>query len=203
MSIQIRHDSRRGCGWRAPGGLYLVSSGQGRHCGKLPVPLHVCATCGQGIKPTRGWTWVDGDALLSTKICANAGTTFCEFCPLAAAVGRAGLLWIGEAFYKTPEEFTREAARLGISRRIVAVPKGFVLCQTWVLCAHRKAIVLPDGKSERGIFYMFRPDAVEYVTKGHETPEEIEALENRGITPVKVLRRGEEIALPEIADEAA
>ena len=203
MSVQIRHDTRRGCGWRAPGGLYLVSSGQGRHCGKFPVPLQVCATCGQGIKPTRGWTWVDGDALLATKLCGNAGTTFCEFCPLAAEVGRAGLLWIGEAFYKTPEEFTAEAGRLGISRRIVAVPKGFLLGQTWVLCAHRKAIVLLEGESAPGIFYMFRPDAVEYVVKGDESPEGLAALERRGITPVKVVREVEGLSLPEIAEDAA
>ena len=53
-------------------------------------------------------------------------------------MGKAGLLWIGEQFYPTPGEFTREAEELGISRRISAVPRDFKLGETWVLFAHRK-----------------------------------------------------------------
>lgn len=37
-----------------------------------------------------------------------------------------------------------------------------------------------------GIFHAFRPTAIEYVTRGDETAEEIEALDKRGTTPVKV-----------------
>jgi hypothetical protein len=37
-----------------------------------------------------------------------------------------------------------------------------------------------------GVFQMFKPTAVEYITKGGETEEELEALVKRGITPVQV-----------------
>jgi hypothetical protein len=30
-------EARRGCGCRRVGGLYLVTFGQGRHCGKMPL----------------------------------------------------------------------------------------------------------------------------------------------------------------------
>lgn len=56
--IETRYDRERDCGWRQPGGLYLVSNGVMARCGRLYLPLTVCHTCGCGIKPTRGWTWV-------------------------------------------------------------------------------------------------------------------------------------------------
>jgi hypothetical protein len=46
------------------------------------------------------------------------------------------MIWIGEKFYKTPADFDREGAELGISRRIAAVPRGFKIGETWVLLAH-------------------------------------------------------------------
>jgi hypothetical protein len=52
-------EARRGCGYRKVGGLYLVGSGLGHGCDRLPIPLEICQCCGQGIKQTRGWTWVD------------------------------------------------------------------------------------------------------------------------------------------------
>jgi hypothetical protein len=27
VAIEIRHDRQRGCGWRKPGGMYLVAGG--------------------------------------------------------------------------------------------------------------------------------------------------------------------------------
>jgi hypothetical protein len=56
---------------------------------------------------------------------------------------RAGLLWIGAKFYKSAEAFDREAAELGVSRRISAIPRGFKMGETWILFAHPKAIATP------------------------------------------------------------
>ena len=65
MNIQtIVNESERGCGFRKKGGLYLVSEGLAAPCGKLPIPLTVCPVCGQGIKPSRGWTWINGKKLV-------------------------------------------------------------------------------------------------------------------------------------------
>ena len=111
-------EARRGCGFRKVGGLYLVSDGPVRNCCRLPVPLDVCKCCGQGIKQTRGWTWVSPE-LLGDKIpdCETLCSLACPSC-----LGeRVGLLWIGEKFYSTPQKFTDEAAELGVSRRIHAV----------------------------------------------------------------------------------
>ena len=111
-------------------------------------------------------------------------------CPLSVRLGRAGLLWIGEAFYATPQAFMREAARMGISRRITAVPRDFQPGRTWVLCAHRSAIAPATRAADptAGVFTLFRPTAVEYVVRGDETEPELERLVERGIQPVRVQR---------------
>src|SRR5580692_11623011 len=111
-------EPKRGCGYRKVGGLYLVGGGIGIPCDRLPFELTVCSCCGQGIKQARGWTWIDvakffqGEHKLILPPVPVPGVnpilTNCkcvEFCPLCKApetMGRAGLLWIGEKFYKTP-----------------------------------------------------------------------------------------------------
>lgn len=191
--IQDRFDAERGCGFRKPGGLYLRSTGLSHPCGKLPVELKVCPCCSAGIKPARGWTWVDADALLATQACEHqpdpARRFMCEVCPLNRTFGRAGLLWIGEAYYKTPHEWTAEAMLHGVSRRIARIPKGFELGKTWVLLAHRSAITRfrhDEQIRTPGIFHAFLPTAVEYVVHGDEGPDALKYLERRGITPVRV-----------------
>lgn len=191
--IQDRFDAERGCGFRKPGGLYLRATGLANPCGKLPVELKVCPCCGSGVKPARGWTWVDADAILATQACPNSvnpDTRFlCEVCPLAGKIGRAGLLWIGESFYPTPQAWTAEAQLHGVSRRISRIPNGFKLGETWVLVAHRKAITRfrnDEPITTPGIFHVFRPSAIEYVVRGDETPEDLARLAKRGITPVRV-----------------
>jgi len=77
--IEDRTDRKRGCGWRKPGGLYLVADGTAQVCGKLPLPLDVCPCCGGGIRPSRGWTWVNGAALAASRPCdAESRIANCE-----------------------------------------------------------------------------------------------------------------------------
>jgi hypothetical protein len=207
MHIETRRDSIRGCGWRKPGGLYLVAGGVMAGCGKLPIPLGVCPTCHAGVKPSRGWTWVDGDALVAGRPCAYDATRDCRpSCPMRGDVGQVGLLWVGGQFYKTPGDWLREAARLGVSRRIPAVPRGFVLGETWVFVAHRQCLptagvlVASDDAYKPGIFHAFKPSAVEYVVTGRESKKKLAALVERGITPVKVERVEEPRELPLVDD---
>jgi len=144
ITIETRRDRKRGCGWRQPGGKYLVAGSLSSPCGKLPLALDVCPTCHQGIKPTRGWTWVGPGPLFEGRACAFPVHIphECSPCPLdkPESLGKAGLLWIGGKFYPAPGDFWREAKLQGVSRRIAAIPKDFQVGVTWVLLAHRKAI---------------------------------------------------------------
>jgi hypothetical protein len=148
VEIQVRIDRERGCGWRKPGGIYLISGGVGAPCGKLPLPLEKCPTCSHGIKFTRGFTWVDGDVLFREVACKSPDAPKnCVTCPMNVPLfssnpelGRCGLIWIGESFYKTPADWLKEARELGISRRIATVPNDFEVGKTWIFVAHLKAI---------------------------------------------------------------
>lgn len=134
-------EPRRGCGYRKIGGLYFVSSGRPVFCDRLPIPLDVCPTCGHGIKQTRGYTWINVEALVG-GLHPNCLDEFpCPLCMRPDEIGRAGLLWIGAKYYKTPREFCAESDALGVSRRISAIPRGFVVGKTWILLAHPNAIV--------------------------------------------------------------
>jgi len=185
-------EPKRGCGYRKVGGIYLVADGPGVPCGRLPIPLTLCPTCGAGIKQTRGWTWVDLPPLVEAAgLQCQASLEVCFVCPLRdpRKIGRAGLLWIGEQFYPTPDHFTFEAATLGISRRIKAVPPGFKVGETWVLLAHPKTIrVVSEGRSHiAGIFRVFKPQRVEVIIT--ESQSEDPVFVGRwqdGYTPVVV-----------------
>ena len=196
MNIITSYESKRGCGYRCEGGLYLVSEGMGRYCGALPIELSICPTCHHGIHPARGWTWIDLSALAAVRGCSKEGG--CGDCPIAdARIQQCGLLWVGEKFYSTPQEFAKEAHNMGISRRISAVPRDFKVGVTWVALAHRKAI---EGEFKLGeeptfksaIFHVFRPLRIEYIVKRGDSNEKLEDLEKRGISLVKVIRQEEQ-----------
>lgn len=190
MTIRTVTDHERGCGWRKEGGLYMMGGEImiPRSC--LPVKLDVCPVCHHGIKPTRGWTWVQPKGLMEP--CKN------PMCVLSALPERAGLLWVGEKFYPTPHDFLVEAAQQGISRRITAIPKDFKVGETLVLFAHRKVVMEPlTGGSiyKPGIFSAFIPNRVEYVVKKGDSTEKLESLEKRGVQLVEVVRAGEPLPL--------
>jgi hypothetical protein len=194
-TIETRHEAKRGCGYRKPGGLYLVSSGLLRPCGRLPIKLEICPTCNNGIKPARGWTWINFASLAADRPCLSE-KMYCIGCLLAPAdskipdgweLTRAGLIWVGEKFYKTPREFASEAAHMGVSRRVTNLPRDFKVGETVILFAHRKAIENEDGSFTAAIFQAFRPAAVEYVVKEDDDAEKLERLEERGFTLVRVI----------------
>lgn len=204
-TIHDRTEGKRGCGYRKGGGLYLVSGGITMPCGRLPIPLVKCPCCSQGIKPSRGWTWVDADKLAESKVCGRASD--CILCPLGEPLGKAGLLWVGEKYYPTPGHFTAEAMASGVSRRLSQVPRDFHVGNTWVMLAHRKTCQERcPGCSERqilglcdeckgtgfvltpGVFHLFVPTAIEYVVTDGESPAELQSLADRGFTLVRVHR---------------
>ena len=156
--IETRREHRRGCGYRKPGGLYLVSDGSGKGCERMPIPLEVCPTCSQGIKPARGWSWIESGPILAANPCRKivrneplvdlqlggpspGRALFCIGCPMTPEImGRVGLLWVGMKYYATTDDVLKEAAAQGISRRIPAIPQGFKLGEHWVWLAHQATI---------------------------------------------------------------
>lgn len=184
-------DPIRGCGKRKPGGLYLVTSGAPAPCCGLPVPLVVCPCCGQGIKFFRGFGWIDPAQLFAgvwdPQNCKNeVGTPF--NCVLKNLPEKMGLMWVGEKFY-SPDQFAAEAAAVGISKRIHSIPRDFKVGQTWIALAHIKAANHYPGPvpvKGPGVFMFFRPSRIEYVVTGSETTEQLEQMETRGISLVRV-----------------
>lgn len=185
-------ESRRGCGWRKIGATYLVGGGEMRPCGRFPFPLHVCPTCNGGIKQSRGWTWIRPAALFADLAACRFDSFGCRSCPmsdpayLADAKGRCGLLWIGTGFYATPLDFSRESNKLGVCRRIAAIPKGVEVGKTWIVLAHPKAIVTPHAAPAPGVFSAFLLTAIERCVSNDQYTdvEAMEALQKKGITPV-------------------
>lgn len=216
-TVHTSVEAARGCGFRQPGGKYLVGGSLSEPCPKLPIELHNCPTCGGGIHQTRGFTWILPDPLLDPG--DHGSPKHDAVCPLGHRMQvdhwqhgeKAGLIWIGAAFYKTPEDFMVEAARMGVSRRISTVPRDLVIGETWVALAHPKAVPgecehgtpaeyvcskCPNGVSD-GVWYggvvtFFRPTALEYIVKGDESEDELDALEARGFRLVKVVRAEQE-----------
>lgn len=153
--VRLSVEGKRGCGYRKGGGLYLVAPRPSAPCGKLPIPLEVCPTCGEGFPYSRSPRWVDTmklKAMVKDEECRLVnqpapldqppGLATHAFCAMRETVqtGRGVLLWIGKQHYKTTEDFLKEAEAMGLSRRVKAVPRGFVVGETWVLLAHVAAI---------------------------------------------------------------
>ena len=210
----------RACGFRKVGGLYLVSSDGGVPCDRLPFPLHVCPCCGGGVKQSRGYQWLApeffGQHLVEVHVIPDGPDKGrmqeCEdplVDPICHPSVKVMLMWIGEKFY-TPGSFTEEAAKLGVSKRITAIPKGLKVGETWIVVAHPlalnpcpncegKPITVELGKepetcercSGKGkapaIFHAFIPKRIELILKQSDaTPERTEQEKKRGVTVVAV-----------------
>lgn len=191
--IETRIESERGCGYRKPGGLYLVGGKLAKACGRLPIALTVCPCCMQGIKFSRGFSWI------SSRVIENTACAFeedkCTGCQPWSnpREQKFGLLWVGEKFYPRPADFIKEGHAAGVSKRIATVPKDLVVGETWVMLAHRKACLLPERGEQNeflygpGIFSAFIPTAIEYIVTGNESPSELGDMEKRGITLINVI----------------
>jgi hypothetical protein len=200
LNIEVKTEGSRGCGYRKEGGYYLMLEKVQFHgCGKLPLPLEKCPCCGAGIKFSRGWTWINGK-LLFEKVKCTTNLKQCPLCILDHPPERMGLLWIGEKFYPTPQDWIDEGNVMGISRRIKNVPKGFVIGETWVAVAHIRAIpkteiYFTDKKEETparpAIFQVFKPSHVEYIVAKKDTKKKLRDLEKKGIKLVRVIKKGE------------
>lgn len=182
MQVQISYEAERECGYRKPSkdgvGIYLRGFGKFEDCERLPFLLDVCPCCSAGFSPTRGFTWINPMSLFDPyteprciathyKEDASHDHERCWLCNPELLGSKAGLLWIGEQHYKTPHEFVREAAAMGISRKIAAIPHGFEVGEHAIFLAHRKAVQVRDDKGEliwkSGVFMAFKPTHIDLV----------------------------------------
>ncbi len=170
-------------------------------CHRFPMPLEVCPTCKHGIKQTRGWAWVNPKGFFDSDCdwrrfneasCPEGSEEHCDDCPCCYPAlfegPEQGLLWVGESFYSTPADFYKEAVELGVSRRINAVPRGYIPGEHHVFLAHPKATYCgpPDYREPRpGIFHLWRPERIEKVITQtmSEDHEFMNKLYLQGLTP--------------------
>jgi len=203
-------EARRGCGFRRAGGIYLVSGGMGDPCERLPVLLECCGSCGSGIKQTRSIRWMKPEVLLNSATACAFNPRHCPHCVVCQPVNlersaipkdKVALLWIGEQHYPKPQDWTIEAMKLGVSRRIAAIPKELVIGKSWVFVAHPKAVPVPvkvkkpgdlveheEIVMKPGIFHAFVPQAIEVVVTPSMKDEQWvkDMVEKNGVRLVEV-----------------
>jgi hypothetical protein len=182
-------EEKRGCGYRKVGGLYLVGEGPNASCCQMPILLRVCPTCHAGIKETRSYQWIDPKPFLR-ECTRNLGPGVCPNAYLGERLGdKVGLIWIGKQFYPTPLDFQMEAKRMGVSRRVKAIPRGFELGKSWIWFAH-PSVHYDDAEQHwiGGVFMIFKPTRIEGIVTETDAGdgELMEALEKRHITPIVV-----------------
>jgi len=186
-------EAKRCCGYRKVGGIYMVGDGYDTSCSMLPYHLHVCPTCGGGIKQAMGYTWIlPAELFPKAAECKQVSAT--HECPLTIP-GKHGLMWVGKGFY-SPQSFSAEAIKMGISKRIGSIPRWFEIGKTWVFLAHPEAgskeAKQPDGSIKTvpcpGVFYIFKPSRIEKIVTQTQSEDamEMKKLGLRGITPVIV-----------------
>lgn len=207
----MAQETKRGCGYRRVGGLYLCGDYISVPCDRLPYPLDICPVCGGGIKVSRGFTKVNPLRLFGYHQPCGDRIRPCFVCDPQDEP--AFIMGVGESFYKTPGDFMAESNRLGISKRIPFIPKELELGKTIVYLAHPKACQVKESsalqkamaivggqeveqprlvESEKveyktGIFSAFIPQRVEkLIWQKDATQEELKKLEKRGITPVVI-----------------
>lgn len=196
LSIRTVVEQQRGCGFKKPGGLYLIGGASSSSCCQLPFPLTVCKCCGQGIKFSRGFTWITTDLFPGT--CSEKiGSIAFDKCILSDCSHRMGLMWVGESFYKTPSHFMTEAWKLGISKRIAAVPRDCEPGKTWIALTHKKCITsYPDSGGDPvmlpGVFMLFKVMAIQYVVRDTDSEKELQKLQDNGIELIRVIREGQQ-----------
>ncbi len=191
-------EAKRGCGWRTVGGIYLVGGGQGAPCDRLPLPIEPCPVCGEEVRFTRGIQRIDPLKLWGDHADCKDDPT----CPICQPSARAGiaptyLMWVGSDY--TVPSFLFEAARMGVSKRIPAIPIDFVVGESWVLLAKDRLLKgagrdwVPGVREPRpggipGVFHAFRPERIEKIITDRDAQSGfiVDGLVKQGITPVVV-----------------
>lgn len=181
IPVPVLRENKRGCGYRKAGGTYIVNLEPSELAVEgMPIALHVCPTCHGGIKFCRGFTWINARALLNDP----------------TAPERAGLIWIGESFYPTPQHFIAEALAQGVSRRLATVPTGLPIGETRIYFAHSKGMKDKSGEFIPAAVTWFVPTGLQYVVRDDDDAAFLHAKMKRGITPVRVVPEDTLLVVP-------
>lgn len=178
----MAQEQKRGCGYRKVGGIYLVSDGLWADCDRLPLAVGCCPTCHGGIKYPRAPLEIDPMTLFGNHDgCIEgvpdgspAGVRYTKNCHVCFPQHEvAYLLGVGEQFYNTTEDFTAEAMKLGVSKRISQIPKKLEVGKTWIYLVHRKAMLVADQdtgerKAQMAVFAAFRPRRIEKILSARD-----------------------------------
>ena len=191
---------------RKPGWYYLLADRLLPRCGKLPLRLPICPTCGfyGGVQPRPTPKPVSLIGLFYDRRClfdhdppaANRGTChdFQPDCPLGGAAlepllasrraSRALLVWIPVGRYPRRSLFALEAEQLGVRWPVRAVPPRLRVggpLATVLLFAHVRAIMEPDGSTSPGIVEACRVRDIEYIAKPNDSPERLRRITKCGV----------------------
>ena len=202
---EVRVEVARQCGYRHSNdaddpnervGLYLVGGGGiGMPCDRMPWPL--LDDEGAPIKHFLGIKTINPQEFFPDNKEPIAAACFqeCLYCPLGGQRQPVGyIIFVGKEHY-TIDEFNREAADRGISRRVGQLPDGFVPGVSWVFLAHMDACewldpISGEMKSAPGIFKAYRPRIELVIDDPRNVPEKAAALKEKygdGATIVKVV----------------
>lgn len=149
-------ETKRGCGFRRVGGLYLMGSMIGVGCDRLPLELTTCPACGHGVHFTRSLSEINALQLLGKhdddpsiasiigEVTGHGKTPTCQDklrpCTVCDPEDDLGyVMMVGARHYATPQVFMAEAHSMGISKRIPFIPKKLKLGKTVIYLAHPKA----------------------------------------------------------------
>lgn len=180
MEIQTVEVQTRNCGTRQQGGYYFVGDIPLEAHSFFPKPL-TCACGHRVIRPSRSaQAFYPGELW---KRLQDEDNPFIHF----PEDKKAWAMTIDVRNYPTVFSYINEGQNQGISRRLNnGLPKGFKVGEDKVFLIHQKAWKGKAGELEPGFFMVFTPKECQYVCHGEETPQFIEELRRKGITPINV-----------------
>jgi len=219
--VTILYEKKRGCGYRKAGktgmGIYLMGDLFAESCERLPFGLAPCKECTRrGLRCqmtfSRAPTWIGPEKLFTPELeprChpsdllkpVSAATLPHRHgqCPMCSPPKKGLLIWIGRGHYSI-SSFNREAAEMGISRKLTSIPRGFEIGKHWVYLAHVHAIVNFGEKPSAGVFWVFRPSHIDLVIDDENSiPEKAKHLKDKygdRVRLVKVIPKPEPEQLP-------
>lgn len=176
-------ESKRGCGYRKVGGIYLCGTGISMICERLPLHIPVCPVCGETIRFLRSMRKINPKKLFG--ICQENHTCHQYNCKICNPPEKAWLMWVGREY--TPESFRDEAEKLGVSKRIPFIPSDLGMGD-WVWLAYNDIFKIDKKHYEAGIFYAFKVTKIEKIitTSQSKNKKLMKNLEEKNIIPVIV-----------------
>lgn len=185
----------RGCGTRKVGGTYIVGDGIPTGCHRIPMEIPTCKCCDQpliwftrNIKqiPNALKTFGLCESIDPDSPCGCVTAGRCMVCSPPDDKKTSWAMWVGSEY--TPESFTLEALKYGVSKRIPHKPKDMRKGDIVYLC-YRTAInagseMKPDWKP--GVFYAFHVSEVQKIINEEDAqdPKKVAEIREKGLVPV-------------------